>query len=139
MAQERTIILLKPDTVKRQLIGEVISRFEKRNLKILGIKLLNVTKDMAKLHYKVHEGKPFYDELVDYITSGPIVAMVLEGENVITVTRNMIGALKPVDAQPGTIRGDFASDIQNNLVHGSDSPASADHEIPIFFSAEELI
>jgi len=139
MTQERTLVLIKPDGVKRELIGEIINRFEKRSFKVVALKMLHIDEDMAKLHYKDHIGKDFFDELQIFITSGPVVAMVIESENVISITRKMMGATKFTDAQPGTIRGDFAYSTTENIIHGSDSVQSAEREIPLFFSVNELV
>ena len=130
---------VKPDGVERILVGEVVGRFEKRGLKIVGMKFMKVTKEMAEQHYGEHKGKPFYDGLVSYITSGPIVAMALEGKNAVALARQTIGATKPQDAAPGTIRGDLAVEIGRNIVHGSDSPENGQREIGIFFKPEELV
>jgi nucleoside-diphosphate kinase len=136
---ERTFVAIKPDGVQRGLIGEVISRFERRGLKLVGLKQLQVTKEMAENHYGEHKGKPFYDGLVSYITSGPIVAMVLEGKDAVALARQVIGATNPAAAAPGTIRGDFAIEIGRNIVHGSDSPESGKREIGIFFKDNEVV
>ncbi len=137
--KQRTLVLLKPDAVNRRLIGEIISRFEKKGLKIIAMKMLWLSRERAEKHYEVHKDKPFYESLIDYITSGPIVAMVLEGDRAIEVVRKMMGKTNGIEAEPGTIRGDFAMSIQNNLVHGSDSEESAKREIPIFFDDSELL
>ncbi len=134
----KTLIIIKPDAVQRGLIGEIIGRFEKIG-KILGLKLLLMDKERAQRLYSVHEGKPFYDELVDYITSGPVVVGVLDGENIIKIAREILGATNPENAVAGTIRGDFGLDVGKNTVHGSDSVKSAEYEIPIFFSENELV
>ena len=134
----KTLIIIKPDAVQRGLIGEIIGRFEKIG-KILGLKLLLMDKKRAQRLYSVHEGKPFYDELVDYITSGPVVVGVLDGENIIKIAREILGATNPENAVAGTIRGDFGLDVGKNTVHGSDSVKSAEYEIPIFFSENELV
>jgi nucleoside-diphosphate kinase len=139
VAVERTFVAVKPDGVERILVGEVVGRFEKRGLKIVGMKFMKVTKEMAEQHYGEHKGKPFYDGLVSYITSGPIVAMALEGKNAVALARQTIGATKPQDAAPGTIRGDLAVEIGRNIVHGSDSPENGQREIGIFFKPEELV
>lgn len=140
MAQrERTFIAVKPDGVQRGLIGEVISRFERRGLKLVGMKLLQVTKELAETHYGEHKGKPFYEGLVGYITSAPVVAMVLEGKDAVALARQVIGATNPANAAPGTIRGDLAIEIGRNIVHGSDSPESARREISIFFQESEQV
>ena len=130
---ERTLILVKPDAFARGLTGEIIARFERKGLKIVALKHMTVTEDLAKQHYAEHDGKPFFGELVEFITSGPIVAMVLEGEDAIKAARQVIGATNPLEAAPGSIRGDYAVQIGQNLVHGSDSPESAAREIEIFF------
>ena len=134
---QRTFVAIKPDGVERGLVGEIISRFERRGLKIVGLKMLQVPKAMAETHYGEHKGKPFYEGLVNYITSAPVVAMVLEGKDAVTLARNVIGATNPANAAPGTIRGDFAVEIGRNVVHGSDSPESAVREIGIFFKEGE--
>ncbi|MCH8869705.1 MAG: nucleoside-diphosphate kinase [Chloroflexi bacterium] len=136
---ERTLVLLKPDSIQRGLAGEVISRLERRGLKFVAMKLMKVSEDLAHRHYGEHVGKPFFDGLVKFITSSPIVAMVVEGENAVEVVRNAIGATNPTQAEPGTIRGDLALTIGMNLVHGSDSPESARREIDIFFQPQEIV
>lgn len=136
---ERSLVLLKPDTVQRGLIGELIGRLEDKGLKIAGMKLMEVDEDLAKEHYKEHLEKDFFSDLFDFITSGPIVAMVVEGDQAISVIRKMMGATNPFEADPGTIRGDYGLDLTKNLVHGSDSPESADREIDLFFSEEEIL
>jgi nucleoside-diphosphate kinase len=138
MAVERTLILAKADAVVRGLVGEVLARFERRGYTILGLKLMQVTVEQAKRHYAEHEGKPFFAGLVDYITATPVVAMVIEGEDAIEGCRSTIGATNPIKATPGTIRGDYGQTIGRNLVHGSDSPASAEREVGIFFRDDEL-
>ncbi|MCE4600651.1 MAG: nucleoside-diphosphate kinase [Desulfurococcales archaeon] len=139
MAVEKTLVLVKPDGVKRGLIGEVISRFERKGLKIRALKMLWMTREQAQEFYSVHRDKPFYNDLVDFITSGPIVAMVLEGDEAISVVRLMIGATDGRKASPGTIRGDYALSIQNNIVHASDSKESFDREFPVVFKSEEVV
>lgn len=139
MAVERTFVAVKPDGVERILVGEVIGRFERRGLKLVGMKFMKVTKEMAEQHYGEHKGKPFYDGLVSYITSGPIVAMALEGKDAVALARQVIGATKPLEAAPGTIRGDLAVEIGRNIVHGSDSPENGQREIGIFFKPEEIV
>ncbi len=136
---QRTFVAIKPDGVQRGLIGDIVSRFEKKGLKIVGMKFMQVTKQLAENHYGEHKGKPFFEGLVGFITSGPILAMVLEGKDAIAVSRTVIGATNPVSAAPGTIRGDLALEIGRNIVHGSDGPESAKREIGIFFSDEELV
>jgi len=136
---EKTFVMIKPDGVQRNLIGEIISRFERKGLKAVGMKMLQVTKELAAEHYGEHRDKPFYNELIDFITSGPVVAMVWEGANAISIVRTMMGKTNPAEAAPGTIRGDFAVSTGNNVIHGSDSPESAEREIKLFFTAAELI
>ena len=136
---ERTLVLLKPDAVQRGLVGAVISRLESRGLKIAAMKMLRMDKETAAVHYGEHVGKRFYDGLVEFITSGPLIAMVLEGENAVQLTRNTMGSTNPADASPGTIRGDMAVDLGRNLIHGSDSAESAKREMDIFFPSEEIL
>ncbi len=136
---ERTLILIKPDAVKRNLSGEIIARFEKKGLKLVAMKLLQLSKEKAKVHYAVHAGKPFFEGLVDYITSGPIVAMVLEGDKAIELARKTMGATDPAKAEKGTIRADFGLNIQENSTHGSDGPQTAETEIKLFFSGLEMV
>jgi len=135
---ERTLILLKPDAVQRGLIGEITARFEKKGLKIVAIKLMTISQQLAAKHYEAHKAKPFYRGLVRFMTSGPVVAMVLEGIGVVTISRNMMGATFGSKAAPGTIRGDFGSSNSFNLVHGSDSPEAAAVEIANFFGPGEI-
>lgn len=135
---ERTFVAIKPDAVKRGLIGRIIKRFENKGYKIIGLKMVHPTIEMAQEHYKEHIGKPFYPRLIKYITSGPIIAMVLEGENIVEGTRHMMGSTRPNDAEVGTIRADFAQTMEFNVVHGSDSVESAEREIKIYFKPEEL-
>jgi nucleoside-diphosphate kinase len=130
---EQTYIMVKPDGVERRLVGEIIRRFENRGLKLVGLKLLTPTREIAEVHYAVHREKPFFGELVEFVTSGPVVAMIWEGNDVVALTRQMIGATKPINAQPGTIRGDYTSDILSNLIHGSDSADNAAAEIALWF------
>ncbi|MFA4837138.1 MAG: nucleoside-diphosphate kinase [Dehalococcoidia bacterium] len=136
---ERTLILVKPDAMQRGLAGEIIQRLERRGLKIAAMKLLHMDKQMAKKHYAIHEGKPFFNGLVDYITASPIIAAVFEGTRAVEVVRNTVGKTNPVDAAMGTIRGDLAVEIGRNLVHGSDSPENAEKEINLFFSPQEIV
>ncbi len=136
---ERTLILIKPDAVQRGLAGEVISRFERRGLRIVGLRLLLVDEALARRHYGEHEGKPFFEGLVAFITSSPLIAAVLEGPNVIAAARQSMGATDPKQAAPGTIRGDLGIDLGLNLVHGSDSEQSAEREIALFFDGHPLI
>jgi nucleoside-diphosphate kinase len=130
---DRTLILVKPDAFERGLTGEIIARFERKGLRIVALKLMTVDEDLAKRHYAEHDGKPFFGELVDFITSGPLVALVLEGEQAVVAARQVIGATNPIDAAPGSIRGDFAIAVGQNMVHGSDSPESAEREAGLFF------
>jgi nucleoside-diphosphate kinase len=130
---ERTLILLKPDAFARNLTGEIIARFERKGLSLAALQLMTMTRELAARHYAEHEGKGFYEELIDFITSGPLVAMVLEGESAITAARQVIGATNPLEASPGSIRGDFATSVGENMVHGSDAPESAAREVGLFF------
>jgi nucleoside-diphosphate kinase len=130
---ERTLILVKPDAFARNLTGEIISRFERKGLKLAALKLETLTRETAERHYAEHDGKPFFGELVEFITSGPLVAMVLEGDFAVEAARQVIGATNPLQSAPGSIRGDFATSIGTNMVHGSDSPESASREVGIFF------
>ena len=136
---ERTLVLIKPDAVQRGLVGAVVSRLESRGLKIVAMRMLHMDEGMAARHYDAHVEKPFFKGLVDFITSGPLVAMVLEGNNVVEMTRNTMGVTNPVNAPPGTIRGDLAIDIGRNLIHGSDSVETAQKEIALFFSPQEIL
>ena len=130
---DRTLILVKPDAFARGLTGEIIARFENKGLRIVALKHMTVDEDLARRHYAEHDGKPFFSELVEFITSGPLVAMVLEGEQAVTAARQVIGATNPIDASPGSIRGDYAIAVGQNMVHGSDSPESAAREAGLFF------
>jgi nucleoside-diphosphate kinase len=136
---ERTLLLVKPDGVQRGLVGEVLARLEKRGLKLIGLKMLWMDRPLAERLYAVHRGKPFYPGLVEYMTSGPIIAAVLEGPRAIGVVRQTMGETDPARASPGTIRGDLGLELGRNLVHGSDSPESAPREIAIFFEEKELL
>lgn len=136
---EKTFLMVKPDGVQRGLIGEIVARFEKKGLKLLAGKIMVVTEEQAKTHYIEHESKPFFGSLISYITSGPVFAMVWEGKDSVALTRSMIGATKPTDAAPGTIRGDYAVEMSRNLIHGSDSVESAEREIANMFKADELV
>lgn len=135
----RTLILVKPDGIQRGLVGKIIARFEGRGLKLIAMKMMQMSGELAARHYAEHEGKVFYEDLVSYITSGPVVAMVWEGKDAIEAARATMGVTKPVEASPGTIRGDFGLDVGRNLVHGSDSEESAAREIDLFFVSEELV
>ena len=136
---ERTLALVKPDGVQRGLVGEIISRFEKTGLKLVALKMLRMDKEMAGKHYAIHQGKPFFEGLVSFITSSPLIAAVFEGNNAVEVARKTMGATDPVKAAPGTIRGDLALDIGRNVVHGSDSLENAQKEISLFFSPKEIV
>lgn len=136
---ERTFLMVKPDGVQRSLIGEIVSRFEKKGFKLVGAKLMQIPTELAETHYGEHKERPFFGELVEFITSGPVFAMVWEGENVIATARQMMGSTNPKDAAPGTIRGDFGLTVGKNVIHGSDSPESAEREINLFFKKEELV
>jgi nucleoside-diphosphate kinase len=130
---ERTLILVKPDAFARNLSGEIIARFERKGLKLAALKHMTITRELAEQHYAEHEGKPFFGELVSFITSGPLLAMVLEGEQAIAAARQVIGATNPLEANTGSIRGDYAIEVGQNMVHGSDSPESAAREAALFF------
>ncbi len=136
---EKTFLMVKPDGVQRNLIGEIVSRFEKKGYQLVGAKLMTVSRELAEEHYAEHKERPFFGELVDFITSGPVFAMVWQGNNVITTARAMMGKTNPVDAASGTIRGDFATSVGMNIIHGSDSPDSAEREIGLWFSADEVL
>lgn len=136
---ERTFLMVKPDGVQRSIIGDVVSRFENKGFQLVGAKLMQITKELAEQHYGEHKERPFFGELVDFITSGPVFAMVWEGENVISTSRLLVGATNPSEATPGTIRGDFAVTVGKNIIHGSDSSESAVREIGLFFKEEELV
>lgn len=136
---QQTLILVKPDGVQRGLAGQIISRFEQRGLKLMGMKFMQMSQELAEEHYGVHKERPFYNSLVSYITSGPIVAMVWSGNDAISAARSTMGATNPVSAAPGTIRGDYGMEIGRNLVHGSDSPKNAEKEVNLFFDASELV
>ncbi|MGE4273887.1 MAG: nucleoside-diphosphate kinase [Desulfitobacterium sp.] len=135
---EKTFIMLKPDAVQRGLVGQIIGRFEAKGCKLVGMKLMNVDKALAEQHYAEHKGKGFFEPTVAYITSSPVVAMVWEGKNVVAIARELMGATNPASANPGSIRGSFGMDISRNVIHGSDSVASAEREIALYFKQEEL-
>ena len=135
---ERTFLMIKPDGVQRGLVGEIIQRYETKGFTLVGLKLMSVSRELAEKHYAVHKERPFFAGLVDFITSGPVVAMVWEGEGVIAAARKMIGATKPLEAEPGTIRGDFGVTVGRNIIHGSDAPETAKEEIALWFSDSEL-
>ncbi|HQO03495.1 MAG TPA: nucleoside-diphosphate kinase [Spirochaetota bacterium] len=136
---ERSFVMIKPDGVQRQLVGELLAKFEKKGFRLAGAKFMKVSEDLAKKHYGEHEGKPFFGELVGFITSGPVFAMAIEGPNCISMIRKMVGATKPEDAEPGSIRGDYVSYMGKNIIHASDSPESAKRELALWFTADELI
>ena len=136
---ERTLVLVKPDGVQRGLIGEVISRLERRGLRLVAAKFMNVSRQLAETHYAIHKGKPFYDGLISYITSAPVMAMVWEGPNAIAAVRQTMGATRPTEAAPGTIRHDFALEVGRNLTHASDEPSNAEKEVALWFKKEELV
>ncbi len=136
---ERTLIIIKPDAVQRGLIGEIVNRFERRGLRIVAMKLMQITTQLAEQHYAIHKGKPFYASLIDYITSGPVVVMVLEANDAIAIARRTMGATRPAEAAPGTIRADFGLEVGRNLVHGSDGPDTAAFEIDLFFDEDEML
>lgn len=137
--ETRCFSMLKPGVINRRLVGEVISRLEKKGLKLVGMKLMKISRELAEKHYAEHKGKPFYDDLVNYITSGPVLAMVWQADDCITLVRKLCGATSPAESQPGTIRGDYCSHTQHNIIHASDSDESAEREINLFFKPEELI
>ncbi|ATO51199.1 nucleoside-diphosphate kinase [Brevibacillus laterosporus] len=136
---EKTFIMVKPDGVQRNLVGEIVARFEKKGFALVGAKLMNVCREKAEEHYAEHKERPFFGELVDFITSGPVFAMVWEGDKVISTARNMMGKTNPADAAPGTIRGDYAVSVGMNIIHGSDSAESAEREIGLWFSKDEIV
>jgi len=138
-SMQRTLILLKPDAVQRRLVGDIIGRFERKGLRLVGLKLVAATRELAEKHYAVHKGKPFYESLLSFLTSGPTVALVWEGREAVTVGRNLMGVTDGAKAPPGTVRGDYALSVQNNLVHGSDSAENAAIEIALWFKTEELV
>ena len=135
---ERTFLAIKPDGVQRALVGEIIRRFEDKGFTLVGLKFMKVSRELAEQHYAVHREKPFFSGLVEFITSGPVVAMVWEGEGVVAAARKMIGATNPLTAEPGTIRGDFGINIGRNIIHGSDAPETAQQEVSLWFKEEEL-
>lgn len=136
---EKTFLMVKPDGVQRGLIGEIVARFEKKGFQLVGAKLMSVSKELAEEHYAEHKEKPFFGELVDFITSSPVFAMVWQGENVIASARQMMGKTNPADALPGTIRGDFGVSLSMNIIHGSDSPESAERELALWFGEGEQV
>jgi nucleoside-diphosphate kinase len=138
MSVQRTLVICKPDALQRRLIGRIISRFEDKGFKIIGLKMMKVDEALAEMHYKEHVHKPFFSELLSFISSSPIVVMAIQGENAVGVVRGLMGVTNPQMAAPGTIRGDFGLNLTKNLVHGSDSASSAERELNLFFSEEEL-
>ncbi len=136
---ERTLVLIKPDGVQRGLVGPILTRLERRGLRFAGLKLMQITPELAAKHYGIHKDKPFYPTLIEFITSGPVVAAVIEGEDAIEIVRNTMGATNPAQAEPGTIRADFGLEIGRNLVHGSDGPDTAATEVPLFFTDDEIL
>ncbi|MBD3191759.1 MAG: nucleoside-diphosphate kinase [Candidatus Heimdallarchaeota archaeon] len=139
MDSEKTFVMVKPDGVQRRLIGKVIARLERVGLRVIAMKMLQLTQEMAEEHYAVHKGKPFYEGLIKYISSGPVVAMVVEGKNAVTRVRNLVGATKPLEAEAGTIRGDFGMEIGRNIVHAADSPKNARIEYLIYFQESDFL
>ncbi|HET7616402.1 MAG TPA: nucleoside-diphosphate kinase [Bacillales bacterium] len=136
---EQTFLMVKPDGVQRNLVGEIVSRFEKKGFQLAGAKLMTISKELAEQHYGEHKERPFFGELVSFITSSPVFAMVWEGDNVIATARKMMGATNPQESDPGTIRGDYGVQVSQNIIHGSDSPGSAEREIGLFFQKDELV
>lgn len=136
---QRTLVLLKPDAIQRRMISTLLERFEQKGLRFVGMKLVKASQQIAQQHYAVHKERPFYQSLIQFLTAGPTLALVLEGREAVVVVRNLIGATDGVKAAPGTIRGDFAISVQNNLIHGSDSPENAASEIALWFRPEELL
>jgi nucleoside-diphosphate kinase len=139
MGMQRTLVIVKPDGVQRGLVGPILTRLESRGLKIVGLKLVQVSSDLAARHYAEHVGKPFYDGLLAYITSAPVVVACVEGTSAVQMVRNTVGATNPLNAAPGTIRGDLALDIGRNLIHASDAPETADRELALWFNVAELV
>ena len=136
---ERSLVLIKPDAIQRGLTGEIISRLEKKGLKLVAMKMIHMDKSMAEKHYAIHKSKPFFEKLVSFITSSPIIAIVFQGSNVVNIIRRSMGETNPAESASGTIRGDFAISIEHNLIHGSDSPENATKEISLFFSSGEIL
>ncbi|HOK00169.1 MAG TPA: nucleoside-diphosphate kinase [Termitinemataceae bacterium] len=135
---ERTFVMLKPGVLQRRIVGEVLHRFERKGLKIIALKMMHLSEELVKTHYKEHEGKPFYEKLIAYTTSGPVIALIIEGEGVIATVRRLVGPTDVTAALPGTIRGDYAYQTRLNIVHASDSPEAAEREIKLFFEPEEI-
>ncbi len=135
---ERSLVLIKPDAVQRGLIGEITTRLEKEGLKLIAMKMIHMNRELAERHYAVHKGKPFFEDLIAFITSSPVIAIVIQGDNVVEIIRHTMGETNPAKSAPGTIRGDFALTMKHNLIHGSDSPENAATEIELFFSKDEI-
>ena len=135
---QKSFVMMKPDAVSRRLMGKILSRFEEKGLQVIAVKLMQIDEDLAKAHYGEHEGKPFFEDLIAYITSSPSLAMVIKGEEAISTIRKMVGATNPLEADMGTIRGDFAMDTGRNIIHASDAPESAEREISLFFNEKEI-
>jgi nucleoside-diphosphate kinase len=136
---EQTLVIIKPDGVQRGLIGPIIARLERRGLRLVALKLMQISRELASRHYAIHQGKPFYEPLLEYVTSGPVAVMVWEAPNAISIVRKTLGATRPADAELGTVRGDFGLEVGRNLVHGSDGPETAASEIDLFFEKDELV
>jgi nucleoside-diphosphate kinase len=136
---ERTLVIIKPDGVQRGLVGPILTRLERRGLRFAALKLMQITTELAARHYAIHQGKPFYDGLIEFITSGPVVVAVIEGRDAINIVRKTMGATNPAQADPGTVRADYGLEIGRNLVHGSDGPDTAAYEIPLFFTEDEIL
>lgn len=139
MSEERTLIIIKPDGLQRKLAGEIISRFERKNLELIAMKMIKLNRGLAERHYDIHKGKPFFQELIDFITSGPVIVSIWQGENAVLLARKILGATSPEQAEPGTIRGDFVTQVTCNVVHASDSTETAKREIELFFSPAEIL
>jgi nucleoside-diphosphate kinase len=139
LPMQKTLVLLKPDAVQRRLVGEIIGRFERKGLRLVALKMVQASRELAERHYAVHRGKPFYESLLTFLTSGPTVAMVWEGREAVSVARLLMGLTDGARSAPGTIRGDFGLSVQNNLIHGSDSPENAEAEIALWFRPDELV
>jgi nucleoside-diphosphate kinase len=137
ITKQKTLVIIKPDGIQKNIIGEIISRIEKKGLKILNMKMMKLSRELAEKHYEEHRNKPFFKSLVNFITSAPIIVMIVEGEDVISIFRSMMGPTDPKNAEPGTIRGDYGTDIEKNIIHGSDSIESARREIDLFFPEEQ--
>lgn len=136
---EQTLVIIKPDGVQRGLIGPTITRLERRGLRLVALKLMQISRELASQHYAIHQGKPFYEPLIEYVTSGPVAVMVWEAPDAISIVRKTLGATRPAEAEPGTIRGDFGLEVGRNIVHGSDGPETAAFEIDLFFETDELV